>query len=279
MTKQILCAGVLALAVQACSAQTSAAPLGMPVAGIVREPDHTLRPVYGVAGNLIAGQPLALRDVEAASFSDQAGIVLSSGVVRLIDLDGTERASYPTAESQPVLSISQGPETAVAWLPSEQKLIRWTSAGFVSLPVEASQLAGPIVALQMSGPAAVDFWLRVQADGIQHVRVSLVTGAMVALETTTSISSAFSVAGGSLIFYDSAGLEIESSPAQTHALPLNLSAAELAGLTFERASSHWIHIASVSAARQWMLRIGAPGPSLCALPAAVSLTQGIGVNQ
>lgn len=278
MTKQILCVGVLALAVQARSAQTSSGPLGTPVVGIVREPDHTLRPVYGVAGNLITGQPLALRDVRAVSFSDEAGIVLSSGAVRLVNLDGTERSSYPTAESQPVLSISQGPETAVAWLPSEQKLIRWASAGFVSLPVDASQLAGPIVALQMSAAASVDLWLRAQTDTIQHVRVSLPGGAIAPLETI-AVDSPIFVTGTALISYGADGLQIQSSPAQTHALPLNLSAVELAGLTFERASSHWMHITSVLAGRQWMLRLGAPSPSLCVLPAAISSTQGIGVNQ
>jgi hypothetical protein len=268
MAKQIFCVGLLALAVQAGSAQTRSAPLGTPLAGIVREPDHTLRSVYGVAANLITGHPLPLRDVEAASFSDEAGIVLSSGAVKLVNLDGTERASYPTAESQPVLSIAQGPETAVAWLPGEQKLIRWTRAGFIPVPVEPSRLAGPIVQMQMTAPAALDLWLRIQTDTIQHVRVSLANGAITPLETTAGISSPVSVAGPSLLFYDSAGHEIQSSPAPTHALPLNLSTAELPGLTFENASSNWIHISSASTGRQWMLHFGAPGVSLCALPAA-----------
>jgi hypothetical protein len=278
MIKQILSIGLLVLAVQAYSAQAGPVPLGAPLAGIVREPDRTLRPVYGVAGNLITGQPLPLVDVVAASFSDKAGIVLSSGAIKLINLDGTEQASYSTAESNPVLGISQGPETAIAWLPSEEKLIHWTSAGFVAAQIDASRFAGPVVQVEMIVPAAVDLWLSIQSDSIQHIRVSLSSGAVTPLETVTGVNLPILVAGSSLIFYDTEGLEIQSSQRQSRALPLNLSQTERAGLTFESASATWIHISSSSSARQWMLHLGASGPSLCALP-AVSSAQSSGVNQ
>jgi hypothetical protein len=278
MTKQILSVGLLAFAVQVCSAQTGSAPMGTPVAGIVREPDHTLHPVYGVAGNLITGQALPLHDVQAASFSDEAGIVLSSGAVKLVNLDGSERASYSTAESQPVLGISQGPETAVAWLPSEQTLIRWTSAGFAPLLLDASGLPGPIVEVRTIAPGTVDLWLQTQTNSIQHVRVSIANGAITTLQTTAGIIAPVVATKGSLIFYDADGLELQSAQSQSHTLPLNLSKAEISGLTFESASANWIHIASGSSGRQWMLRLGASGPSLCALP-AVSSTQTIAVNQ
>lgn len=279
MTNQILCVALLAVAIQTGSAQTPAPPLGTPLAGIVREPDHTLRPVYGVAGNLITGRPLPLQDVQAASFSDEAGIVLSSGAVKLVSLDGTEQTSYATAESQPVLGISQGRETAIAWLPSELKLIHWTSAGFAPLPLDASRLAGPIVQIQMTAPGGVDVWLRIQTDSIQHVRVSVTNGAITPLETTAASNSPVFIAGSALISYSSDGLDIQSSQVQSRVLPLNLSEKESSSLTFESASTRWVQIASSFSGRQWMLYLGASSASLCALPAAISTTQGTGVNQ
>jgi hypothetical protein len=257
MRRYLLCAGLAA-----CAAIAVSAPPTTPKAGIVREPDGTLRPVYGFSANLINGRPLPLRDVLAASFSDDAGLVLTSGALKLVGVDGSEWGSYSTTESHAVLGIADRPETAIAWLPGEQKFVWWTSSAFSALPFDSAQLPGPIVALEASVPGSVDVWTSSQAVAVQHLRVSLATGRISPLESTAGVGSKVLVADSILIFHDTEGLEVRSSAVRTRTLPLPLS-----DLTFEKASTHWIHISSISTGRQWMLHLAGADATLSEIPA------------
>lgn len=261
MVGKILMAGAFALVSMA------AAPPANPFAGVVREPDQTLRPVHGFSSNLITGTPLPIKDVAAASFSSDAGLILTSGLLEFVRIDGTVLGSYETKELHPVLGVAANDSrTAVAWLPSEEKLARWSGAQFALIPLSAAKLPGAIVALQVNSADSVDLWVKAQASAIQRFRLSLHDGELSPLETVTGVSSNIAVVNGSLIFGDSGNLKIQSPDGSVRSLPLPFS-----DLTFEAASDHWIHIISASARRQWMLYVEASGASLSELPAPAPL--------
>lgn len=267
MVRKILVAGAFALASVA-----AAAPPANPFAGVVREPDQTLRSVYGFSSNLINGAPLPLKDVLAASFSSAAGIILTSGSLELVKIDGTILGSYATEELHPVLGVADGDSTtAAAWLPSEEKFVRWSGVQFIATPLSSANLPGPIVALQVNSASSLDLWVNTQASAVQHFRLSLRDGSLVPLETTTGVESSVAAHNGTLVSADSGNLRIQSPGGTVRSLPFPFS-----DLTFESASDHWIHIISASARRQWMLHVGASGVSLSELPAAAPLATEVG---
>ncbi|HXE11288.1 MAG TPA: hypothetical protein VN633_04160 [Bryobacteraceae bacterium] len=249
-------AGAFALASMA-----AAAPPANPFAGVVREPDQTLHSVYGFSSNLINGAPLPIRGVRAAYFSSDAGIVFIAGSLEFVSLDGAVLGSYATEELHPVLGV------AAAWLPSEEKLVRWSGSQFSAFALSAAKLPGPIVALQANSTGSIDLWVNTQTSAVQHFRLSLHDGALSPLETVTGLNSNVAVVSGSLISVDSGNLRIQSFDGTVRSLRFPFS-----DLTFEPASDHWIHIVSDSGRRQWMLHVDASGASLSELPAVAPLT-------
>jgi hypothetical protein len=262
MVGRLLVAGAFALAFIAV-----AAPPVNPFAGIVREPDQTLRPVYGFSSNLVNGAALPVRDVVTASFASNAGLVLVPGSLEFVKIDGSVVGSYATKERHPVLGVAAGNlQTAVAWLPGEEKLVRWSGSQFSVFPLSSAQLPGLIVALQVNSIDGVDLWTRAQAAAIQHFRLSLHDGALSPLETITGVDPNIAIVNGSIVFADAGNLRIQSIGGVVRSLPFPFS-----DLTFESASDHWIHIVSTSARRQWMLYVDASGASISELPAVAPL--------
>lgn len=258
MRKYLLFAGLVVRIATAASEHPTP-----PSAGVIREPDRRLHLVYGFSGNLINGHSLALRDVSASSFSDTAGLVLASGSLKLVGLEGAGLGgTYSTRETQPLLSIIDQPETAIAWLPGEQKFVSWTGSVFTAVPFDASQLPGPIVALQSLVPGAVvDIWVSAQGSDTQHLRISLPSGFVTPLETTASSGRVAFVDGATLIFRTAEGLEVRSrgGASRTFAMPAG-------DLTFEKASAHWVHILSANPRREWMIYLNDTDAALSELP-------------
>jgi hypothetical protein len=260
MLKQIICAASVALA-------TIAAPLPLraPQIGIIRDAAHNLRPVYGFSGNLITGDPLPIKDVLAASFSDDAGIVFTPGAVKLVTVNGEERGSYPTEEVQPVLSITGRADTAVAWLPLERKLVRWNGNAFAELPVSASDVPGPVVGLEMKDADSIDLFIENQANVVENLRVAL-GGGVSRIKTYTGAGGQAVVAGQAVVFPSADGLQIASGtrPVESIALPDS-------HVTLEKASPNWVHVISPAIHGDWMLHIDRSHPTISELPAVQPL--------
>jgi hypothetical protein len=256
MLKHIVCAAGMALA-------TIAAPLPLraPQIGVIRDTAHNLRPVYGFSGNLITGDPLPVKDVLAASFSNEAGIVLTPGALKVVSVAGAERGSYPTQEVQPVLGIASSADTAAAWLPSEGKLIRWNGSTFTELPVSASDVPGPVVGIEMTDRDSIDLFISTQTDAIETFRLSLKTGATSRVAAYAGASGQAVPAGQAVVFPAAAGLQVASGvrPVESIALPDS-------HLTLEKAAPNWIHVTSPVDHRDWMLHVDHAHPTLSELP-------------
>jgi hypothetical protein len=159
-----------------------------------------------------------------ASFSSDAGLVLVPGSLEFVKIDGSIISSYATEELHPVLGIAAGDlQTAAAWLPSEEKLIRLSSSQVSVFPLSAAKLPGPIVALKIASPNSVDLWTKAQASAVQRFRLSLSSGALSPLETVTGIASNIAVINGSLLSADSGNLRIQSPGGTVRSLPFPFS--------------------------------------------------------
>lgn len=261
MLKHIVCAAGMALA-------TVAAPLPLraPQVGVIRDAAHNLRPVYGFSGNLIPGDPLPIRDVLAASFSNDAGIVLTPGAIKVVTAAGAERGSYPTGEVQPVLGIAGAAETAAAWLPSEGKIIRWDGSAFREMPVSAADVPGPVVGIEMTDRDSIDLFIATQRDAVETFRLSLKTGAANRMSAYTGASGPVISAGQSVVFPSAEGLQVVSGVRPVESIALRDSQ-----LTIEKAAPDWVHVTSQVTRRDWMLHIDRAHPMLSELPAVEPL--------
>ncbi len=261
MFKLIVCAASVALAVIA-----APLPLRAPQIGVIRDAAHNLRPVYGFSGNLITGDPLPIKSVLAASFSDQAGIVLTPGAVKVVNLKGEERGSYSTEETEPVLGITGPAETAVAWLPSDRKLVRWNGSAFTELPVNASDAPGPVVALEMKNPDSIDLFFKNQTQAVEQLRISLKGDSTSRVTTYTGTGSQAIITRQAVVFLSADGLQVapEVGPVESIALPDS-------DMTIEKAAPEWVHISSPQNHRDWMLHVDRSHPTLSELPAVQPL--------
>ncbi len=81
--------------------------LGPPLAGYARDAAGALRPIYGVFGSLVAGEPVA-RGVEAAFFSGQAGLARTARGLWAFDAQGglLGRVRAPR-RGMPILALSE----------------------------------------------------------------------------------------------------------------------------------------------------------------------------
>jgi hypothetical protein len=220
--------------------------------------------VWGLAANLITGDALPVEKVEAAAFSDEAGIVLSAGAVRMVTLEGVELGAYSTAESKPLLSISGSANTAIAWLPSEGKLVRWDRSSFVSSRIDSAVLPGTAVDIYLRDGRRVEFLLADGSGSLTRASVSL-SGGSVSSDGSVPRGCHLAIRIGSfLVFQDADALQIESQKGVMKSLPLRETE-----LHYERASAMCIHL-TASDGRQWLLQLDGIEPLLSEIPAAHS---------
>jgi hypothetical protein len=254
--------GILALA----SVAVWAGP-HTPRMATIREQDGTLRPVWGIAANLITGDPLPIGIVQAAAFSNSAGIVLSEGAVRLLTPDGAEIGAYPTSETKPVLAISGLATTAIAWLPADGKLVRWDGSRFVAIRPDVAAIGGTVTDIYLRNDTHAELLVRTDDNSVTRATISLSERRVVHVEGGIPALKGNAIQlDSSLLFEDASGLEIESPSGSMKTLPMHE-----ADLTYERAGASCIHL-SASDGRQWLLYMNGSEPALSEIAPVIQST-------
>ena len=231
-----------------------------PRIGAIREPDGSIHPLFGLPSNLIVGGPVLAGPVLAASFSDQAGLVLVKGSIELISPDGKIVSSYPTGEKDALLDVEDAPDTALAWLPSAGKFVRWNGRVFADSAFDASRLAGDIRAAHLLDSDHLEL-LVANGETLERVCISIADGVPVRSEVLPESGEAAFQANSFLLFHDASGLELRGPDGAMRTLPILQ-----ADLVFEKSGKDWLHISSASAGQQWMLHLDARNPVLSELP-------------
>ncbi len=237
------------------------AEVGAPQIGVVRYSDGSVRAVYGLAANfIIAGKPFASAD--AVSFSDRAGLLAKNGTIQLVKADGATLAKYESNESKPVLNVDGDAESAIAWLPSEHALLRWTNAGFRLYPL--APLDGRVTSLKADGPDRAQLWILNNDGSTSRATATLSTGELVSVDAIPGASGPAFAQQSALISHERGGLAIETANGlrQTVSVPSDV--------VIERMSSGWLHLSSASTNQDWALRVAGSEVELFVLPAAQS---------
>ncbi len=239
-----------------------------PQAGVVRYADRSVRAVYGVPGSFVVGAVWS-SSATAISFSDQAGFIAEPGVIRLISTEGIEIGKYITSEPAPVLSVEGSAQTAIAWLPEQEAIVRWNGTSFERFTLAQGALPGPVVSLRLLAKNLAEL-LVLQNGTVARVTISLgQESTILSVDAVPGANGSALSFGSLLLLYDKDGLTLESPNGFRHdfALPPDVIA--------ERMSSHWLHLQSRGTKQDWALELEVAHPDLLLLPAAPAATASI----
>jgi hypothetical protein len=237
------------------------AQIRAPRIGMVRQLDGRIRPVYGVTANFICGNGSGSEPVLAASFSDQAGLLVTDNRLILQTPSGETIVTASLSESDPLLTVEGSAETAAAWLPSSQKLLRWDGQSFVEARLDIANLPGKPVSIRTVGRDKVEFLLEMPDSRVGRAVLSTSTGAVLQFTDVTGISGPAFHIGPSLVGQDHHHLAIELPDGSRQTLPISGT-----DLTFQKASTNWLVITSKAAGRQWLIHIDKSGIEASELP-------------
>jgi len=232
-----------------------------PQAGVVRYTDGSVRAIYGVPGSFVVG-PVWSTGATAISFSDHAGLIAEPGAIRLLSAGGMSLATYATHEPAPVLGVEGSAQTAIAWLPKQEAIIRWNGSSFEVFTLAQGVIAGSVLSLRTLAKNAAE--LLVAQNGVAaRITISLAPESTILSVDAVPGATGSAVSFGSLLlFCDKGGLTLESSNGLRHFLALP------ADVVAERMSAHWLHLQSRGTRQDWALGLDAAHPDLLLLPGA-----------
>lgn len=242
----VLAAGILYAAVSA------------PQIGVIRCSDGSVRAVYGLAANFIlAAKPFATAD--AVSFSDRAGLMALNGAIELVQPNGAPIGKYESHETKPILNVDGDAGSAIAWLPSQNAVLRWTGSNFRLYPI--APLEGRVTALRASEPDRAQL-LILNGDGSgSRATVTLSTGELLTLDTIPAANGPAFAQQAAIISREQKGLLVETANGLRRSLPVP------GDVVVERMSSEWLHLSSPGTNRNWALRVAGSQVELFLLPA------------
>jgi hypothetical protein len=116
-----------------------------PLAGYVRDGGGALRPVYGVAGNLVLGGPVA-QGILSVAFSGRVVLAKTSDSLYAFDPQGQPLGRMDAPEGPARLFVPPGGRVALACLSGTSESILWKDGSFQSVSTpDCETLAVPFV--------------------------------------------------------------------------------------------------------------------------------------
>jgi hypothetical protein len=238
-----------------------AGQLTAPKVGTVRYPDGSLHSVQGLANNMIVCD-LPFDSADAASFSDQGGIVSQQGAIRLLNADFSVAFEFKTGEPAPVLNMEGDLTSALAWLPSQRTLLRWDGSKFAAFVIPQSDLDGQVTNLQAVNSKQARLLVTGGDGTVSAVTISTRNGSLVSSEALAGLQGyAFSQ---SFFFVYTENNELVVSNMNGYRRSIALPAPDL---IIERMSSQWLHLQSRSLKQDWALHLTQAQFELSILPA------------
>ena len=208
------------------------AQLVPPRIGLVSDLTGALRPVIGVSGNFLMGDPVA-RSVLSAACSGTFSFVKTETTLSI--LDGVTETDFPSPAGPALFSFFG--HAGFAFFPSDGSLRRWDGVNLNSVALDA--FTGDVLALAQSDANHV--WLAVRQSDAQ-VYVLLFDGISGALQSSTPLTNASgSIAllnGQEFLYTSQSGLMLH----RANGLEIAFSApgiGELAGVHFELLGANW----------------------------------------
>jgi hypothetical protein len=225
--------------------------LTAPQAGLIRDTAHSLRPVYGIAGNFLLGDPVAT-GVVSATYSGLYGLIKTDSTVAVIDRAGSIAASIAAPEGTALFAFARIGDSALAYLSASDKLLVWDGRAFETVPFSPTMLAGSAV-VAIAAPDSEHAALIVQRDdGLWDVRMQLATGEVDAQTAIENVAApVLMLATGELIYSDGNGLVIRRPDGSERHVDAQLPTS----FEFQQMGQDWIQLRDLAGGRHFAIRI------------------------
>jgi hypothetical protein len=127
---------ILVAAAGALLAQSGITP---PRVGYIRDEAGALRPVYGVAGSFVLGQPINKRPVISAAFSGHLGLAKTATALYAFNREGQRLGRLAAADGPAQFVFSPDGSEAIVFVPGTSEWFRWRDGGFQPVPIENTE--------------------------------------------------------------------------------------------------------------------------------------------
>lgn len=237
---------ILAIALGVACAQPGLTP---PQIGFVQDSGNALRPVLGIAGNFVLGDP-SQTGVIAAAFSGSSGMVKTDFALLAIDRLGNVLASADAPSSAALFAFSPAGAPAFAYLTDANAWMVWDGQAFQSVSMDMSAM-GTVVAIssQRDGEGAV---IVQRDDGLWDVRILLATGEVTS-ETAINgvLAPLLALSSGWLIYRDTDGIVVRKPDGtETH-----IAAQLPANIVLQQMGDGWIQVRDLDTLNQFAVRV------------------------
>lgn len=236
------------------------AHVGAPRIGVMRLSDASVRAVYGLPGNFVPARAAFAHGAHAASFSDTVGLIATATDIQLLGPDLAALGSYRCSEKKPVLNVTADAASAVAWLPSEHKILYWTGTRFRT--TEAAQgFEGQVASIERNGQDRAELFVLNSDGSASRVSIVLSTGEFAGEDAIPGVMGPAVHLGAAFVFPDHEHLVVLTADGIRHDLAVP------SGVVIERLSSQWLHLFSPASDQHWGLRLHGSEPEVFVLPA------------
>jgi hypothetical protein len=217
----------------------------------MRDAADSLRPVYGIAGNFLVGDPVAIRIISAAH-SGSYGWVKTSSTVAVIDKAGAIVATSTVADGPALFAFTRTGEPALAYLAASNQLLTWKAGAFTAVFFDAAILAANRV-LAITAPDSGHAAMIVQRDdGLWDVRVQLATGEIDAQATLLGVTApVLMFASGDLVYSDADGIVLRKTDSSERHISVRLPAS----FAFQQMGEGWLQLQDLAGGQQFTIRI------------------------
>jgi hypothetical protein len=245
-TKAIL--AIVSIAARMAWAQTALTP---PQAGFIQDGANSFRPVFGIAGNFLPGDPMA-SSVVSAAYSGSYGLVKTSSAILVIDRDGSIAAANDAPDGPALFAFTRTGEPSLAYLTTVNMLLAWNGESFEAVPFDPTTLAASAV-LSIALPHSRCAAMIVQRDdGLWEVQIELGTGAIEAQTALTGVTAPVLIlATGQLVYADDSGILIRNSDGSER----HISAQLPPNFALQQMGDRWIQIRDLTGGQQFAIRI------------------------
>jgi len=249
----------VSLAAATAWAQPAIAP---PQVGFAADPAGSFRPVYGLAGNFIWGDPAAT-GVVAAAFSYSFGLLKTDSSVIVTDRLGQAIASTNAPQGRARFAFSSDGQPALVLLPDSNTILQWTGAAFSQVSFDPSAVGAKAI-LSIAAPDSDHAALLIQRDeGLWNVRVLLSTGGVDSQIALPGLAApAFLLADGTVVSSDTAGLVLQRPDGSQIHIPAQLPDR----YWLQQMASDWLVLRDASSARQFAVRLTPHREAVYSLP-------------
>ena len=222
-----------------------------PQVGFMQDAANSFRPVYGIAGNFLPGDPVA-SGVVSAAYSGSYGLFKTSSAVVVTDRAGSIVASNSQPDGPALFAFTRAGEPALIFMPAANTLLSWDGAAFNPVPFDPTTLSASAI-LSIAAPRPGQAAMIVQRDdGLCDLRVDLATGDIKAQTAIPGVTApALLLANGDLVYADGNGIVVRKPDGPEQHIIAQLPAS----FALQQMGEGWIQLRDLGSSRQFAIRV------------------------